>query len=77
VEEGLTFVTAEGDEVEVFGLLVAFEAGGHGGTSSLHPTLRKKREGLVRSRKGIYLGGFYVWPPRRSALHVCLARTRR
>jgi hypothetical protein len=41
VEQGLTLVTTEGDEVELFGLLEAFEAGGHGGTSSLHPTLRR------------------------------------
>lgn len=40
-EEGLAAVTAEGDEVEVLCLLVAYEAGGHGGASSLHPTLRK------------------------------------
>ena len=44
-EEGLAAVTTEGDEVEVLCLLVALEAGRHGGTSSLHPTLRKKREG--------------------------------
>jgi hypothetical protein len=42
LEEGLTFVTAEGDEVELFGLLVASEAGEHGGASSLRPTLRKE-----------------------------------
>ena len=41
VEQGLTLVTTEGDEVELIGLLEAFEAGGHGGTSSLHPTLRQ------------------------------------
>ena len=35
----------EGDEVESFGLLEAFEACGRGGIGSLHPTLRKKREG--------------------------------
>jgi len=29
----------------LFGLLEAFEAGGHGCMSSLHPTLRKRREG--------------------------------
>jgi hypothetical protein len=29
VEQGLTLVTTEGDEVELFGLLEAFEAGGH------------------------------------------------
>jgi hypothetical protein len=40
-EERLTLVTTEGDEVELLGLLEAFQAGGHGGTSSLHPTLRK------------------------------------
>jgi hypothetical protein len=45
VEKGLTLVTAEGDEVELLGLLEASEAGGHGGMSSLHPTLRKRREG--------------------------------
>ena len=45
VEEGLTLVATEGDEVEVFGLLVAFEAGGHGGTSSLHSHPSQKREG--------------------------------
>jgi hypothetical protein len=36
MKEGLTLVATEGDEVEVVGLLIAFEAGGHGGTSSLH-----------------------------------------
>ena len=41
LEEGLTLVTTEGDEVGVAGLLEAFEACGHGGSSSLHPTLRK------------------------------------
>ena len=40
-EEGVSKVTTEGDEVEVPRLLVAPEAGWHGGTSSLHPTLRK------------------------------------
>jgi hypothetical protein len=40
-EEGLSEVTTEGDEVEVPHLLVALEAGGYGGASSLHPTLRK------------------------------------
>lgn len=34
-------ITTEGDEVKVLGLLVTLEAGGHGGASSLHPTLRK------------------------------------
>ncbi len=41
VEEGLALVATEGDEVELLGLLEAFQAGWHGGTSSLHPTLRK------------------------------------
>jgi hypothetical protein len=45
LEEGLAPVTAEGDEVEVSGLLVTLEALWHGCASSLHPTLRKKREG--------------------------------
>jgi hypothetical protein len=76
VEEGLTLVTTEGDEVELFGLLEAFEAGGHGGTSSLHPTLRKMREGW--GTRGFWVGGeskgghpapavlvgFYVWATR-------------
>ena len=44
-EEGLALVTTEGDEVKLFGLLEAFQARWHGGTSSLHPTLRKGREG--------------------------------
>jgi hypothetical protein len=44
-EEGLALVTTEGDEVELVGLLEAFQAGWHGGASSLHPTLRKVREG--------------------------------
>jgi hypothetical protein len=59
VEEGLTLVATEGDEVEVVGLLVAFEAGGHGGTSSLHshPSQKAAKDGapevlgLVRSSK--------------------------
>ena len=34
-------MTTEGDAVELLGFLIALEAGGHGGTSSLHPTLRK------------------------------------
>jgi len=41
VEERLTFVTTEGDEVKLVGLVEAFEAGWHGDSSSLHPTLRK------------------------------------
>jgi hypothetical protein len=41
LEEGLAEVTAEGDEVEVSGLLVTLEALWHGCASSLHPTLRK------------------------------------
>ena len=44
-EEGLALVTTEGDEVKLFGLLEAFQARWHGGRSSLHPTLRKGREG--------------------------------
>ncbi len=40
VEEGLALVTTEGDEVELVGLLEAFEARWHGGARSLHPTLR-------------------------------------
>jgi hypothetical protein len=44
-EEGLALVTTEGDEVKLFGLLEAFQALWHGGRSSLHPTLRKGREG--------------------------------
>ena len=34
-------MTGGRDEVELLGFLIALEAGGHGGTSSLHPTLRK------------------------------------
>jgi hypothetical protein len=45
VEEGLALVTTEGDEVELVGLLETFEARWHGGAGSLHPTLRKVREG--------------------------------
>ena len=45
VEEGVTLVATEGDEVEVLALLIAFEAGGHGGTSSLHSHPSQKREG--------------------------------
>jgi hypothetical protein len=41
LKEGLTAVTAEGDEVEISGLLVTLEARWHGCVSSLHPTLRK------------------------------------
>src|ERR1700716_3701748 len=41
VKEGLALVTTEGDEVELVGLLEAFQARWHGGASSLHPTLRK------------------------------------
>ncbi len=41
----LTLVTTEGDEVKLVGLLEAFQARWHGGMSSLHPTLRKGREG--------------------------------
>jgi hypothetical protein len=41
VEEGLAFVTTEGDEVKLVGLVEASEARWHGGSSSLHPTLRK------------------------------------
>jgi hypothetical protein len=44
-EEGLALVTTEGDEVMLFGLLEAFQAHWQGSTSSLHPTLRKRREG--------------------------------
>jgi hypothetical protein len=40
VEEGLTFVTTEGDEVKLVGMVEAFEARWHCGSSSLHPTLR-------------------------------------
>jgi hypothetical protein len=36
VQEGLTFVATEGDEVEVAGLLKAFEARWHGGGRSLY-----------------------------------------
>lgn len=32
----MTLVATGGDEVEMVGLLVTFEVGGHGGTSSLH-----------------------------------------
>jgi len=47
---GLTLVAIEGDEVEVVVLLVAFEAGGHGGTSSLrsHPSQKARRMGHPR-----------------------------
>jgi hypothetical protein len=45
VEEGLALVTTEGDEVELLGLLETLQARWHGGASSLHPTLRKVREG--------------------------------
>ena len=50
MEEGLTLVATEGDEVEVLGLLVTFEAGGHGGTSSLHshPSQKARRMGHPR-----------------------------
>src|SRR5205823_1217111 len=41
MEEGLTFVTAEGDEVKLVGLVETSEARWHGGSSSLHPTLRR------------------------------------
>jgi hypothetical protein len=41
----LALVTTEGDEVELVGLLEAFQARWHGSASSLHPTLRKRREG--------------------------------
>ena len=41
LEEGLSVVTTEGDEVKLVGLLEAFEARWHGGASSLHPTLRR------------------------------------
>jgi hypothetical protein len=41
VEEGLAFVTTECDEVKLVGLVEASEARWHGGSSSLHPTLRK------------------------------------
>src|ERR1700716_21779 len=45
VKEGLALVTTEGDEVELVGLLEAFQARWHGGASSLHPTLRKGAKG--------------------------------
>jgi hypothetical protein len=41
LEEGLAAVTAEGDEVEISGLLITLEALWHNCASSLHPTLRK------------------------------------
>src|SRR5258705_1473033 len=44
-EEGVALVTTEGDEVELLRLLEALQARWHGGASSLHPTLRRKREG--------------------------------
>ena len=37
----MTVVNGGRDEVELLDFLIALEAGGHGGTSSLHPTLRK------------------------------------
>lgn len=55
VEEGLTLVATEGDEVEVVGLLVTFEAGGHGGTSSLHSHPSQKREGWGTRAFGVGL----------------------
>jgi hypothetical protein len=57
VEEGLTLIATEGDEVRVFRLLEALQAGRHRGTSSLHPTLRK-----VPRRMGhpSFCGGFGV-----------------
>jgi hypothetical protein len=45
VEEGLTLIATEGDEVELLGLLEAFQALWHGGTSSLHSHPSQKREG--------------------------------
>ena len=54
VEEGLTFVTTEGDEVKLVGLVEASEARWHGGAGGLHPTLHKVREGwgTRQSRRG-------------------------
>lgn len=45
LEERLAFVATEGDEMKLLGLLEALEAGRHGCASSVHPTLRKRREG--------------------------------
>jgi hypothetical protein len=41
LQEGLTAVTAKGDEMEIPSFLVTFETLWHGCASSLHPTLRK------------------------------------
>src|SRR5882724_7629884 len=70
LEEGLPFVTTEGDDVELVGLLETFEARWHGGASSLHPTLRRSaKDGapgilwLAESGKGVDLVGLAVYIP--------------
>jgi hypothetical protein len=70
VEQGLTLVTTEGDEVELFGLLEAFEAGGHGGTQfTSHPS--QKREGWG-ARPGFYVASSGVSNDLRLFAHVLL-----
>jgi hypothetical protein len=44
-EEGLALVATEGEEVKLFGVLVAYKAGWHDGVSSLHSHPSQKREG--------------------------------
>jgi hypothetical protein len=57
----LALVTTEGDEVELVGLLEAFQARWHGSASSLHPTLRKRREGWAPGVFGwLWEGGTLV-----------------